>query len=108
MSAGILAMSRCIARGAAIGAVVALLSGCATAPSPQPPPAHTRMMAAAKAALARAPSLEAAAIDVTVEQGALTLDGFVASKQQRERAARVAATGAGVELEQVANRLRIK
>lgn len=59
-----------------------------------------------KAALVAEPSLEAAAIEVTLSGRTVTLGGFVETRTQRQRAAEVAREVAGVK--EVVNNITVK
>lgn len=88
--------------------LAALLAGCAIFDSEveQEPRADAILATRVKADLLEVPELNAAAITVESNRGTIKLTGFVDSRQQRQRAERIAREVDGVE--KVINELEVK
>ena len=91
-------------------AILALLSGCSTAPK-DPPPSSIRAIDAAvinmvKMNLKTDPVLASCQIDVKGENGLLVLRGDVPTQEAREKAEEIALKSAKVE--KVGNHLEVK
>lgn len=89
--------------------IIALLTGCALFDSEieQPPSAVAIIETRVKARLLEEPELGAAAIAVSGEEkGKVTLEGFVASEEDSQRAERIAKDTDGVT--QVVNNIEVK